>query len=79
VDAGGDDVRGETQQMPLDDAIQTIHDTLASCSGFARAIWNLRRQHGTDHPKEEFCSDFMIKWRTPTFTLIEFQIAVHPR
>jgi hypothetical protein len=40
-------MKGESDQMPVDAAVQVIHATPASeRSHFAREIWRLRREHG---------------------------------
>ena len=41
-------MKGESDQMPVDEAVQMIHATPAEDrSHFAREIWKLRREHGT--------------------------------
>jgi hypothetical protein len=41
-------MKGESDQMPVDEAVEMIHATpLADRSRFAREVWTLRRQHGT--------------------------------
>lgn len=41
-------MKGESDQMPVDAAVEMIHATPASDrSHFAREIWRLRREHGT--------------------------------
>ncbi|MCI0621588.1 MAG: hypothetical protein L0387_07950 [Acidobacteria bacterium] len=41
-------MKGESDQMPVDAAVEMIHATpAADRSRFAREIWQLRREHGT--------------------------------
>jgi len=41
-------MKGESDQMPVDEAVEMIHATpLDEGSHFAREIWRLRREHGT--------------------------------
>lgn len=48
-------MKGESDQMPVDAAVELIHSTPASDrSRFAREIWRLRREHGTAGKGELF-------------------------
>jgi hypothetical protein len=41
-------MKGESDQMPVDEAVAVIHATPSEDrSAFAREVWSLRRQHGT--------------------------------
>jgi hypothetical protein len=42
-------MKGQSDAMPVDAAVQMIHATPPEArSRFAKEIWSLRRQHGTD-------------------------------